>query len=306
LSIGKACALAKLVGQRFCILQQLYPDKELCLTKLEEKTGLDLANISRYAKKLKTEELISIKENDTGGKSYKNCSLTFKGREIAEPFMRVERENGDTPSPDEITLSIRMLREKELTEDFRRFIAAKLSDLAIKHADKLIEQAKELFKQTVQNPFPAENSKIGNQLMSLLSNSIPEMLAQKKNKEWFLQNVHQPLFDKISDEKQTLETRQWAIAIISRAARLMNDTNYRGNAFEKLMEIYYGEPAELSKTVKEELLKFEPNCRGEILKKINEQALSKPDRTAKAEALLRELFSLWWHTGPQKLGLQNH
>jgi DNA-binding MarR family transcriptional regulator len=309
LSTKNARALAKLVGQRFHILQQLYPDKELCLTSLAEKTGLDPGNITRYVKKLETEELISIKENEkeTGGKPYRNCSLTYSGREILEPFMKMERKNGAAPSSDEIKLSIEMLQEKGLTKDFRKFIAAKLSDLAIKHSDRLMEQdkAKELFKQTAQNPFPDDDNKIGNQLMCLLSNSIPGMLAQKKNREWFLQNIHPPLFTKISDENQILETRQWAIKIISRAVGLMNDVSYRGNVFEKFIEVYYANCSELSNTVKEELLKFEPNCRGEILKKISEQALSKPDRTAKAEALLKELFSLWWNTGPQELGLQN-
>ncbi len=301
--------LAKLVDQRFDILQQLYPDKEFCLTVLAEKTGLDLANITRYVKKLETEELISVKEieKEKGGKPYKNCSLTYNGREILEPFMRMELKNVGAPSPDEINLSLDMLQEKGLTEDFREFIAAKLSDLAIKHADKLMEQdeAKELFKQTAQNPFPAKDG-IGKQLMSLFSHSIPGMLAQKKNRDWFLQNIHKPLFDKISDEKQTLETRQWALVIISRAVGLMNDTNYRGTVFAKFIEIYYEQSTDLSNTVKEELLKFEPNCRGEILKKINEQGLSNHDRTAKTEALLKELISLWWHTGPQELGLQNH
>jgi DNA-binding MarR family transcriptional regulator len=310
LSTGKAWALAKLVGQRFCILQQLYPNQELCLTELAKKTGLDLANISRYVRKLESAELVSIRktENNAGGTPFSTCSITYKGREIVEPIMRAERENGNTPSPDEINLSIEMLQEKKLTEGFRKFIAAKLSDLAIKHADKLIEQdeVKELFKDTVKKPFPTDYSPIKNQLMSLLTHSIPGMLAQKKNREWFLQNIHQPLFDKISDEEQALETRQWAISIISRVVGLMNDTNYRSRVFEKLIDIYYGKPTELANTVKEELVKFEPNCRGAILKKINEQALKKTDRTAKAEALLKELLSRWWNTGPQEPGLQNH
>jgi DNA-binding MarR family transcriptional regulator len=304
-----ARALAKLVGQRFDILQQLYPDKELCLTNLAEKTGLNPANISRYVKKLETEELISVKEieKDTGGKPYKNCSLTYNGRETLEPYMRMERDDGAAPSPDEIRLSFEMVEDRSLSEDFREFIAAKLSDLAIRHADRLIERdkARELFKQTVHDPCPTDDVRVGKQLMYLLSHSIPEMLVTKKNREWFLQNIYSPLFEKMADEKQALEIRQWAIGNISRAATLMNDTSYRYDAFEKLMKIYYGKSPELSKTVKEELLKFEPSCRGEILKKIREQIAKEPEKTARAEALMKELVSLWWYDSTQLIADRN-
>lgn len=291
--------LAKIVYQRFEILQQLYPDKKLSMTELQEEARLDLANISRYAKKLQTLELISIeeKEKDKGGKPYKYCSLTYNARRILEPYMKMERDNSATPSPDEISLSLNMLQDSSLSEDFREFIATKLSDLAVRHADWLIERdkARELFKQTVHNPCPTHDLKVGKQLMHLLSHSIPEMLVSKKNREWFLQNIYDPLFEKMADEDQALEIRQWAIGNISRAATLMNDADYRNYAFEKLMKIYYGKSPELSRTVKDEILEFEPGRRGEILKKIREQIAKEPGKTGRGEALMKELVSLWWY-----------
>jgi len=301
--------LAKIVGQRFEILQQLYPDKKLCFTELQEKTKLDLANISRYTKKLQTLDLIRIeeKEKDTGGKPYKNCSLTYKALEILEPLMRTECEDSIVPSHDEIGLSFEMVQDRSLSEDFREFIAAKLSDLAIRHADRLIERdkARELFKQTVHDPCPTDDVRVGKQLMHLLSHSIPEMLVTEKNRKWFLQNIYNPLFEKMADEKQVLEIRQWVIGNISRAATLINDTSYRYDAFEKLMKIYFGKSPELSKTVKEELLKFGPSCRGEILKKVREQIAQEPEKTSRAEALMEELVSLWWYASTQLIAGRN-
>jgi predicted ArsR family transcriptional regulator len=291
---------ARLVSQRFGILRLLYPDKKLNFTQIAEVLQMDVGNVSKYAWKLQRFDLIQIeeknREGDRGGRPYQICSLTSDGKQIFGPLVKTESLDV-APSALETSLFIGTLENKRLTEDFREFIASKLSDLATSKADELVEQkdSRELLESVAEGSSLHNEDKVNRQLMSVLTNSIPGLATQKKNKEWFTKKIYEPLCAKVSNEKETPATREWALRNMSRVARLTDDSDLRNSVIEKLLKIYFDDSNDLSTVAKDELSKFGPDHRQTILK----HALSctdKPEKRTKAEALMKELISLSWPT----------
>jgi DNA-binding MarR family transcriptional regulator len=285
---------AKLVGQRVRILQLLYPDKKLNFTQIADALHMDVGNVSKYARRLQKAGLIQIeekdREKDRGGRPYQICSLTNEARPILDPLVKTESRDA-APSALGMGFYIGMLQDKRLSEDFREFTAAKLSDLATVKAGELAERKefRELFESVAEGSALHNDDKVSRQLMSMLTHSIPGLYAQKKNKEWFTLKIYEPLCEKVSDEKETPSTREWALRNMSRVARLTDDSDLRNSVIEKLLKIYFEDSNDLSTVAKDELSKFGPDHRQAILKRAL-CSIDKPGKRTKAEALMTGLI----------------
>jgi len=108
------------------------------------------------------------------------------------------------------------------------------------------------------------------------------------------------MFAKISDTKKEERIRQRAINNISRVTRLIDDSSLRNKTIDKFLEVYFGDANGLSSIVKDELAKFEQKFQKEVIEKVRSR-LNKPEKKEKAEALLKELISLWLHTSSGNL-----
>lgn len=267
---------------------------------------MDLGNVSRYIKELREKGLIKVekRERAQGGKPYKFCVLPDRTRRILAPLLEETRLKAMEKGPPEwqINLFIEMLEDHNVTQDFRVFIASKLSDLAERNAASLVAHKKirKLFEKIATDPVAPDNDEVGKHLMSCLSKSLPKILDDEKTKAWFFNKVYPSMFAKISDTKKEERIRQRAINNISRVTRLIDDSSLRNKTIDKFLEVYFGDANGLSNIVKDELAKFEQNFQKEVVEKVRSR-LNKPEKKEKAEALLKELISLWLHTSSGNL-----
>lgn len=294
--------LAKLVSRRFDILHSLYPDKELYISQLAQNLSQNLGNISRYVEELRQRGLIKVQERKKpkgGGKPRRFCALTISSRKILSPILETTKPKLEEKELQEsqVNMLIDVLEDHNLTQDFRGFIAEKLSELAVRNATPLItqERVRDLFEQIVTNPPSTDKDKVGKHLLSCLSISIPQILVDDEVKEWFFSKIYKRLFTLMSHPRKEEKIRRWAMANISKVAMSLDDSNLRNKTIDRFLEIYFKDANGLSNAVKDELAKFKQKSQDEIIRKVRSET-DKPEKRTKAEALLKELISLWLHT----------
>ena len=229
--------LAKLVAKRFDILHELYPNKESHLSKLAENLDEDIGNISRYIDELNKNGLIKTQEQKRKmGRPFKLCKLTTRARIILASLEETMPREKSFPEW-QINMLLDMLQDKNVTQDFHEFITGKLSDIALENAVILLsqKQMKSIFEKVVKNPPSPSKDKVGKNLMSCLSNALPQILAERKTREWFFTAIYNPLLKRISDTKEKKrkagengneEFISWAINIVSRVVRLTPDPKF--------------------------------------------------------------------------------
>jgi len=123
--------IARMVDNRFEILEALYPDKEYTMTELSEKTGIDLGNLSKQingAKKIvgllaielpSGETLIDVREEERErGRPLKYIKLTEAGRKIISPMIEAPSRK-ETADLEEINFYLDVMKEPSNDENLK-------------------------------------------------------------------------------------------------------------------------------------------------------------------------------------------
>lgn len=85
--------IVKLVARHFATLKKLYPNRECYLAELAGEVKKDMGNLSKQIEKLEEKGLIATREGprSEGGRPFKYCRLTERGREILAVYVEPKR-----------------------------------------------------------------------------------------------------------------------------------------------------------------------------------------------------------------------
>ena len=293
--------LAKFTLKRYLILQQLYRESELSVSQIAENLHMDNGNVSRYIDDLETQGLVTTREVTNmrgvtkrghpmaGGRPKKLCSLTMRVWRIMELY---EAEPMVDPSKGQVEQLLALIENRDLSTDFRAFVASKFLDIAVEHPDAMLknDQVKSLFEKVATGDSEFEE-KIIKALRSALATSLAQQMLDRETREWFNKEIRGALLKKVSEETADMGAKEWVTNTLARVARASRDRDLQANTINQFLDVYF-KGGSNSENVKNELLMFEPEFQTLILEKTRTYAAN-PTHRSRAEGLLTALISLW-------------
>lgn len=283
--------IVRIVGRRYRILKELYPDEEYNLTDLAETTGMDKGNLSKYIHKLEKDwKLVKTREGESErGRPFKYIRLTESAKRIVASMIDATQPKPEAKLEEwQINELLDILEDSNLSEDLRLSYADTFHKLCRDYLDDVIksERSQRLLERVVTSPSP---DKVGEKLRSSLSVVWGNLVKDKKWSSWTL--TLYPTFIKHMSDKETNENiRKWSMQRIGEVARLSLEPSIKEPAKKKLLEICFSNDmdldSELGKEVKQQIVWLGRYAFKDVKLRAKDE---NPKAKAKAESLLKEL-----------------
>jgi predicted transcriptional regulator len=271
----------------------LYPDKQMSVTDIAKELDDSAANVSRTINTLHDNALIVTREEREGsrsGRPKKICRLSYKAAKIVEI---IEEPIKPSLTDEQITALITILEDNNLSSETRRTAAGTLTDHAPSISESLLKNpgVRTMFKQAVSN-YSNKEDETKERILSILSASLPYIQSYQDTAEWFHENLYDDILNIIQDPKAPKPLQETATKLLARTARLSKVPATNSNITDTLLSLYF-KNQDLSGTVRDEFIEFEPKFQLRLIEKIRQCTKNEDQRTA-AEELLQALIRYWW------------
>lgn len=294
--------LVKILGRRniYTILDELYPDKKFALTKLAQRTELDIGNkldignLSKTLTMLEGNGLVETWEEERErGRPFRYAKLTVKAQRLiasikreTQPEEKVELEEWQI---DEL---IKTIRDSGLSENLSKLAAHEFFRFCQKDSGYMTskENVKQLFEEVVTNP-TRYDGEIGELLRSSIS-SFYQLVTNEERMDWVVTKLYPEFMRHMENGEEKDEIRAWAAKCVGDVARVCPDPAKKKEAEDKLFDVYFADVTKPESHLCEELRQqLEWLTSKPLFQKVQKKAKSQdPKEKAKAEVILEEMI----------------
>lgn len=217
-------SLAIIVGNRYTLFRELYPDREVSLGDLADKTDIDIGNLSRYITEWESRGLIITREAKSGrGKPLRLIRLTNAGINIIRSYIELagtKPRQLENANPEDLDFYMKMIDDPN--SDIQQMAATEITSLCEDYSVIYNDRILPFLKDRISSPhYQNIRFYLLQTLLNVARNSTVDQIQERINPiftDMLTSLLSKPPDDSQEDEKTIRTTIMEILTLTSEGA----------------------------------------------------------------------------------------